>query len=137
MGIWDNADWQSQSPEIDAEHKKLHQMVASLAAVVRNDQGTGLDTEAVDILIERMRLHFNWEEANARKLDSEISTILHEDHIHLLERLEQVRASMAGDDRPGAGRHLQTFLTELNKHDLEVDIPLFRMLAKVRDPLIG
>ncbi|MDO8606670.1 MAG: hypothetical protein Q7R40_09055 [Phaeospirillum sp.] len=129
MSTWTNPGWNSQNPEIDAEHKKLNQMVSSLAAVVRNDSGLGLSTEAIDILIERMKLHFALEERNAARIDSESRDILHEDHTLLLARLDRVRQAMTLRDHKEATSRLQAFIAALDKHDAEIDIPLFRMMA--------
>ncbi|OAN44816.1 hypothetical protein A6A04_08360 [Paramagnetospirillum marisnigri] len=135
MTIWNQTDWQSGNPDMDAEHRKLNQMVASLNAVVANDSGIGLDVEAADILHERMRLHFQLEESSARKSDSEAAAILHEDHARLLGLLTQIRAAMAKGDKAAAKDQLRSFNSELAKHDAEIDIPLFRMISKARDPL--
>ena len=129
MSTWNNPDWASQNPEIDAEHAKLNQMVSSLAAVVKNDATLGLSTEAVDILIERMKLHFGLEEHSAAKLDMESHDILHEDHAQLLKLLMQVKECMKLRDGAEAQTRLQAFVAALAKHDQEVDIPLFRMMA--------
>ncbi|TAN67449.1 MAG: hypothetical protein EPN20_06845 [Magnetospirillum sp.] len=129
MSTWNNPDWASQNPEIDAEHKKLHQMVSSLTAVVKNDSGLGLSTEAVDILIERMNQHFGLEERSAARIDTESRDILHEDHTQLLTLLERVREAMTRRDGPEAHHRLLTFVAALDKHDLEIDVPLFRMMA--------
>lgn len=129
MSTWNDPGWASQNPEIDVEHKRLNQMVASLAAVIRIDSGLGLSTEAIDILIERMKLHFALEERNAAQVDLESRDILHEDHALLLTRLDQVKQAMKGHNRDEASRRLQSFITALDKHDLEIDIPLFRMMA--------
>ena len=129
MSTWNNPDWASQNPEIDAEHTKLNQMVASMAAVVKNDATLGLSAEAIDILIERMKLHFGLEERSATKIDPQSRDILHEDHGELLKLLERVKEAMSRRDRAEAQTRLQTFITALAKHDAEVDIPLFRMMA--------
>ena len=129
MATWNNPDWSSQNPEIDAEHMKLNQMVSSLAAVVKNDSGLGLSTEAVDILIERMKLHFGLEERSAARIDTETHDILRADHAELLILLAQVKDSMTRRDTAQASDRIKAFITALAKHDAEVDIPLFRMMA--------
>ena len=129
MSTWNNPDWASRNPEIDAEHAKLNQMVSSLAAVVRNDATLGLSTEAIDILIERMKLHFGLEERSAAKIDLESCDILHEDHAELLRLLAGVKDAMAKRDSITAQNRLKDFIVALAKHDTEVDIPLFRMMA--------
>lgn len=135
MSIWNNPDWKSDSPELDAEHKKLNQMLASMTAVIMKDSGLGLDTEAIDILVERMRLHFRLEEASAESVDTDSCAILREDHARLVTLLGQVRTSMIQGNRSEAQQQLKTFTTELQKHDAEIDIPLFRMMAKTKAAL--
>ena len=129
MSTWNNPDWASQNPEIDAEHAKLNQMVSSLTAVVRNDTTLSLSTEAIDILIERMKLHFGMEEHSAAKIDPETRDILQEDHGELLRLLAGVKEAMAKRDSATAQNRLKDFIVALAKHDAEVDIPLFRMMA--------
>ena len=131
MSTWNNPDWASQNPEIDAEHKKLNQMVSSLAAVVKNDAGMGLSTEAIDILIERMKLHFGLEERSAERIDQECHAILREDHAGLLTLLLRVKDSMTHRDAAEAENRLKAFIAALAKHDAEIDIPLFRMMSTV------
>ena len=97
--------------------------------MVKNDATLGLSTEAVDILIERMKLHFGLEERSAAKLDMESHDILREDHAELLKLLIQVKESMRQRNGAEAQIRLQAFIAALAKHDQEVDIPLFRMMA--------
>ena len=136
MSTWRRDEWKSGDPAIDSEHQKLHQMVSSMTAVVMNDPGLGLATEAVDVLRERMRLHFRMEEQIAAKIDQETATILKEDHARLLAFLGRVRDALSNDDLVSCKRLLTEFNEALDKHDREVDIPLFRLGAGGRrDPL--
>ncbi len=139
MTVRNNLEWSSHDPEIDVEHHKLHQMVSSLAAVINNDAGRGLPGEAVDILKERLTLHFGLEEQSAARVDAESCRILHEDHTHLLAMLERVKAAMADKNPAEVKQRLGSFIDALNKHDSEIDVPLFRMMAgtKPRDPLLS
>ena len=136
MSTWRNEEWKSGDPSIDSEHQKLRQMVSSMTAVVMNDPGLGLAIEAVDVLHERMRLHFRLEEQIAAKADQESAAILKEDHARLLVLLKQVRETLSSNDMASCKRLLAEFNTALDKHDREVDIPLFRLQNGARkDPL--
>jgi hemerythrin len=137
MATWTTPDWSSHNPEIDDEHKKLHQMVSSLAAVISNDGGRSLSSEALNILRDRLKLHFGLEEQTAARIDAEASRILHEDHAHLLGLLELVKSGMAGQHPAEVKARMAAFMAALDKHDAEIDVPLFRMMAalKAKDPL--
>ncbi|MBI3444516.1 MAG: hemerythrin domain-containing protein [Magnetospirillum sp.] len=136
MSTWRNEEWQSGDPAMDTEHQKLHQMASSMTAVVMNDPGLGLATEAVDVLRERMRLHFRMEEQALARTDPESASILKEDHARLLLLLGRVRDALADGGIEDCKHLLTEFNTAMDKHDREVDIPLFRMQNKgKRDPL--
>ncbi|EME69370.1 hypothetical protein H261_13803 [Paramagnetospirillum caucaseum] len=126
MATWLEDQWKSGDPIIDAEHQKLHQMIRSMAAVVRNDPGLGLAIEAVDVLAERMRIHFRMEETLASRAHSDAVATLKQDHQRLLRLLAPVRDALQGGDQDGAKTLMEDFHAQLDQHDREVDIPLFR-----------
>ncbi len=126
MATWHEDQWKSGDPAIDAEHQKLHQMISSMAAVIRNDAGLGLATEAVDVLHERMRVHFRMEENLATRIGPEVATHLKNDHQRLLNMLPPVRQAIEAADLVLACQRIELFRQELDTHDREVDIPLFR-----------
>jgi len=126
MATWLDDQWQSGDPAIDAEHQKLHQMINSMAAVVRNDPGLGLAAEAVDVLIERMRLHFRMEENLASRANPDAVAHLKQDHQRLLRLLTPVREALLDKASEPAKALMEDFRVQLDKHDREVDIPLFR-----------
>jgi len=126
----DATEWSCNDPIIDAEHAKLHQLVSSLTAVVMNDHGTGLTEEAIDILRERMRLHFGLEEEEACRHDTDAARILRVDHAELQSQLEALRREMVDYDPVVTRQSLRNFVAALKKHDSEVDVPLFRMMKR-------
>lgn len=138
MTMWRNEEWKSGNPAIDVEHQKLQQMVSSMTAVVMNDPGLGLAAEAVDVLGERMRLHFRMEEQIAAKTDPQAASGLKEAHAGLLLLLGRVRDVLADGDPEGCKRLLAEFNDALDKHDREMDIPLFRVRGKAESgPLVS
>lgn len=126
MATWVDDEWKSGDPAIDGEHRKLHQMIASMAAVIGNDPGLGLAAEAVDVLLERMRIHFRMEEQLASRLGPEVTLRLKEEHQKLLRMLAPVSQAIRDADLASAGEHMTHFQQELDRHDREVDIPIFR-----------
>lgn len=119
--------WTSGDAEMDEEHRKLHQMTSSMTAVIRNDRGLGAAVEAVDVLAERMRIHFRMEEQTAaRHASPEDCAALKADHLRLLRLLEPVRAAIHAGDVARGRELLDQFHAALSVHDREVDIPLFR-----------
>ncbi len=126
MATWLDERWKSSDPVIDAEHQKLHQMISSMAAVIRNDPGLGLAAEAVDVLIERMRIHFRMEENLAARFNAEAAATLKQDHQRLLRLLTPVRDALRDNDPERARMLMDDFHAQLDRHDREVDIPLFR-----------
>jgi hemerythrin len=129
MGSWKSVEWSSFDPAIDDEHQKLHQMISSLTAVVARNASLGLGMEAVDIMTERMKLHFGLEEQAMGGADPDSCSILHEDHQRLLGLLRQIRQVMGNGHYEEATALARLFSSELAKHDQEIDVPLFRMVA--------
>lgn len=127
METWHEEQWKSGDPLIDAEHQKLHQMIASMTAVVRSDPGLGLAAEAIDVLIERLRIHFRMEENLATpRLQPDDLFRLKDDHQRLLRLLPPVRAALDTGTADLAHRLLAEFHAQLDIHDREIDIPTFR-----------
>lgn len=119
--------WSSGDAEMDEEHRKLHQMVSSMTAVIRNDHGLGAAVEAVDVLAERMRIHFRMEEqAAARHAAPEACAALKADHLRLLRLLEPVRNAVHMGEWTRGRELLDHFHAAMECHDREMDIPLFR-----------
>lgn len=129
MATWLEEQWKSGDPVIDTEHQKLHQMIVSMAAVVRNDPGLGLADEAIDVLQDRMRIHFRMEEQLAVRIGPEAVSRLKEDHLRLLALLPPVREAIRNRDPDLARERIEHFHRELDRHDREVDIPLFRTMV--------
>lgn len=121
-------DWQTDDPAIDEEHRALYRMVRSLAAVVRNGGSQAIVWEAVDVLRERLLLHFSSEEAIAGQHDREAAKILREDHAGVLASLARLRQSATEGQDPKPA--LEEFLSTLTRHDREVDVPLFRLIDR-------
>lgn len=126
METWLDNEWKSGDPVIDAEHQKLHKVIKSMKAVVRNDPGLGLAAEAVDVLIDRMRIHFRMEEALATRADDDDQARLKADHKRLLGLLSPVRNALLDKDSELAKSLMEDFHAQLDRHDREIDIPLFR-----------
>lgn len=126
MAIWHEDQWKSGDPAIDTEHQKLHQMISSMVAVIRNDAGLGLAAEAVDVLHERMRVHFRMEEHLAARIGPEAAAHLKKDHQRLLNLLPPVRQAIEASDLDLACQRIELFRQELDTHDRQVDIPLFQ-----------
>ncbi|KIM00369.1 hypothetical protein CCC_01524 [Paramagnetospirillum magnetotacticum MS-1] len=126
MATWLEDQWKSGDSTIDTEHLKLHEMIRSMTAVMRNDPGTGLAQEAVDVLTERLRIHFRMEESLAAKANPEAIDTLKQDHQRLLRLLTPVRDAVQSGSAEKAKSLMTDFAEQLDKHDREIDIPLFR-----------
>ncbi|MBX9633954.1 MAG: hemerythrin domain-containing protein [Magnetospirillum sp.] len=121
-------DWQTENPKVDDDHLKLGRMVASLSVVIANGGTPTIVAEAIDVLRERLRLHFRMEEAVAGKADLESRAILEGDHAQLLTMLDGLAAAACprGTD---LGSRLDAFIKAAERHEAEVDVPLFHLLA--------
>jgi hemerythrin-like metal-binding protein len=128
MATWTEDEWKSGDPVIDAEHQKLHQLISSMKAVVRNDPGLGLAAEAMDVLTDRLNIHFRMEEGLASRAASDESARLRDDHRRLLALLAPVRQALQAGNLDRAKQLLAEFHAELDRHDREIDIPLFRKI---------
>lgn len=123
------AEWQTENTKVDEDHQKLTRMIAALSAVITLGGSPAIIAEAIAVLRERVILHFRMEEAVAGKADAEARSILQTDHIHLVAMLDEmeVASRQRGIDlRP----RLDRFIAASQRHEVEVDVPLFHMLAK-------
>jgi hemerythrin-like metal-binding protein len=117
-------DCKTNNPRIDEEHKNLHRMLSSLRAVVVAGHDPQLIIEAISVMKERMKLHFQAEESEAQGCSGHALLGLQQDHKALLETLEKLRAAAS---EPVAIRKeaLNEFMAALDRHDREVDRPFF------------
>lgn len=123
-----NEEWRSDDARLDAEHEKLYRMLASLKAVIASGASPSIIREAVDVLRERLDLHFTQEEQSAIKFDKAGAETLRQDHQILRQLLQGLHAS-ADTSEETRNHMLGQFLDALSKHDREVDVPIFRRLT--------
>lgn len=122
------AEWQTQNRKVDDDHHKLEGIVLSLRAVITTGGSPAIVAEAISVLRERMRLHFKMEEAVAGKADAETRAILKADHDQLLSMLDGM-AAVSRQQGVDLRRLLEVFITASQRHEAEVDVPLFHMLS--------
>lgn len=122
------SEWQTENRKVDDDHHKLERMVASLGSVITNGGSPAIVAEAIAVLRERMRLHFRMEEAVAGKADAETRAILKADHDQLLSMLDGM-AAVSRQRNVDMRRLLDVFIAASQRHETEVDVPLFHLLA--------
>lgn len=126
-----SADTRTERPVVAEDHEKLGRMLASLSAVIATGATEIIVREAIDVLRERMRLHFRLEEQVAARADSASRTLLEAGHAHLLEMLDGMMR-VAGQPAELRTR-LDAFKAAAARHETEVDDPLFRKLGQTLD----
>lgn len=123
MPTWDHEDC---DPAIDIEHTRLYRMMERLEPIIREGQQDTAVRRAIDILSRRMTEHFRIEEELFTTADWDSRTVMKEDHRRLLTMLKTLSEIPPAD--ADARRSLFTsFLEALQRHDTDVDAPLFRM----------
>lgn len=111
------------------EHKRLNEMLSSIMFFIQNMQKSSISPEAVDVLYERMQAHFRIEEQMAKQFEEQSFLILRDAHDALLSILNEVKNCQdRGEDHEGK-RLLSSFTEALDRHDNEVDIPLFNRMT--------
>ena len=107
------------------EHKRLTEMLESMMFFIENMRTAAIGVDAVDVLTDRLKAHFDLEESVARRFDEQSFLQLHAAHEVLLSVLDDVRSCVLNGDDAGGRRLLATFVDQLERHDEEVDIPMF------------
>lgn len=119
-------EWLTHDARVDEEHSRLRETLRALRAVVLHCREPALLAEATDVVRARLKAHFHDEEA-AAATDPEASEILREDHRALLRLVDRFRllAAASHAERKVA---LAELFAALDKHEREVDVPVFRLL---------
>jgi len=120
-------DLRTDNPLIDTEHKNLHRMLSSLQAVIAAGRDMDVILEAFMVMKERMRLHCEAEEDYARRIDPRACETLRAEHKRLMAEIDELRTHLTEPsvDRQAAVEH---FLTSLERHDQQIDVPIFKRL---------
>lgn len=117
----------AQQPIVAEDHEKLGRMMASLSAVIARGGTEVILREAIDVLRERMRLHFRMEEAVAARADADSRALLESGHAQLLGMLDGM-LRLTGKPAELRAR-LDAFREAAARHEDDVDGPLFRRLG--------
>jgi len=123
-------DWQTGDAAIDEEHQRFFDMTRRLIGVVKVGSDPGIIREAVDVLRDRMAVHGLAEETYAAKHDGETAAILRESHKELLDSLRQVRDKVGHIPVGDLLSAVQAVGAAIDRHEVDVDVPLFRLITK-------
>jgi hemerythrin len=122
-------EWRTSELAIDEEHERFFELARRLVAVVRNSGDQGLILQALATLQQRFRLHVMAEEEHAQARDPESAAILKEDHQRLLESLGDLRGLVGRVSKAALVERVEAMADEIKRHESEVDVPLFRLMA--------
>ncbi len=122
-------EWVTDYDDTDHEHAKLFDTLRSVRAVVLHCREPVLLAEALDVMRARMKAHFTVEEREAATTDAEAADILRQDHRALLRMVDRMRLLTATSTAERKVAMAELFAA-LQKHDREVDAPLFRLLRQ-------
>jgi len=114
--------------EVIDEHKRLSEMLDSVLFFIENLRTGPVGIDTFDLLIDRMKAHFEVEERAVQQFEQVSYAMLHAAHDILLTLLYQAKLSCANGDDNGARQLLSDFVVSLEEHDRDVDTPLFRRL---------
>lgn len=118
--------WRTDEPQLDEDHERLTKIVASLSMVINGREDNLVIREVIEVLRERMRVHFHREEVMAGRIDAASRSTLQADHAALLSMLDDL--ALAAERRDAQiGRRLSIFREAAARHEAEVDMPLFLM----------
>jgi hemerythrin len=123
-------EWTSGADEIDKEHDQFFSLASRLTSLVRVGVHPDIVREAVDTLHQRMTLHTSAEERMAAKSDPETVTILREDHQVMLGAVKALSQNIGKISANEAVAEMDRIVAMIVKHERDVDVPLFRMIAK-------
>lgn len=121
MPIWDHEDC---DPAIEAEHTRLYRMMNRLEPVIIEGRTEATVTRAIHVLHTRMAEHFRIEEELFATADWDSRQLMRDDHHRLLELLDRL-SRLAPADTAGRRLLFTSFIEALNRHDNDVDAPLF------------
>jgi len=124
-------DHQLSAParEMAEEHGRLYDMVGYLKFAIVDAVDEETSTQAVNILFDRMALHFAVEEKTAAEVNEEWGDILRADHKKLLDSISCVR-DIQWNERGERERVLMRFVEALTRHDAEVDAPILHAACR-------
>jgi hemerythrin len=124
-----NPEWTAGTVELDQEHEKFFEIATRLLGLVRVDVSPHIVREALETLYQRLALHTAAEERLALKHDREAAAILREDHLAILEALKSLSRQVGQVDASVVVAEMERIVAMIDKHEREVDVPLFRMMA--------
>ena len=110
--------------QIAQEHKRLHEMIDSLSAVVRMTSNENIMNDGLSIISDRLKLHFDVEERVLVDVDAEICSLMHSDHQIILSKIESIRAHISAP-RNAFLSALNDVSMYMDRHDRELDWPVF------------
>ncbi|MEW5729850.1 MAG: hypothetical protein AB1918_18615 [Pseudomonadota bacterium] len=119
-------EWLTHDARVDEEHARLRETLRALRAVVLHCREPALLAEATDVVRARLKVHFHDEEV-AAETDPEAAEILREDHRALLRMVDRLRMLTAASHAERKVAMAELFAA-LEKHEREVDVPVFRLL---------
>ncbi|HIJ63004.1 MAG TPA: hypothetical protein HPQ04_09970 [Rhodospirillaceae bacterium] len=121
-------EWRTHEPVIDDEHDSFNELVIRLLAVACNSSNPAIISGALETLKARMRLHADAEESFAGKADAETAEILREAHLDLFAEVDAIARSIGQVTKPDLLNLIAKVGAEIERHEEDVDVPLFRLL---------
>ena len=127
-------EWRTNEPAIDDEHDSFNALVVRLLAVACSSTNTTIIRGTFETLKTRMRIHAEAEETFARKFDPETADILGVAHEELFSSVETVGQAIGRVSRSEFLNLVGKVGMEIEKHESEIDVPLFRLIRKTYFP---
>lgn len=125
-------EWRTNEPAIDDEHDSFNALVVRLLTVVCGTTDAAVIQASFATLKDHMRSHADAEESFARARDPETAEILVEAHAELFASVNQLAEAIGRAPRAELLNLIGRVGFEIEKHEDEIDVPLFRLLQKRR-----
>jgi hemerythrin len=115
--------------ELAAEHKRLYTMIDNLSAVIDASANANVIRQALELIEDRLVLHFQVEEKFVEESSAEINSLMHEDHEKILRlvRLAKEKSTSTKEDLVAAISNVKKCL---KNHDKEFDWPVFSFIDR-------
>ncbi len=129
------SEWKTNDPTIDGEHDNFYELLARFTAAVNTISDTTAISGIFDCIKAQIFEHARTEEDFARQADPEIAGILHEAHLELFAAVAEVSGAIKYAPTTKMVEMINALEATIEKHENEIDIPLFRLIVKKRDEL--
>lgn len=127
--VW-REQWNSGFAELDRQHRELAALGNELVTKALGGEEKGPLLERVDILLQKIASHFEFEGAMLAEKGYPLSGQRGEEHMELMAKARELRAGFEGGEIQGASFFSYLLDDVIFGHLLDDDLPIFEQLKK-------